>query len=187
MFDYWTVLAAPLPSLETYCGDWLRRHLSGYTGMINLETIGGKIIEIHLRFADQWPDLYGKDWVESVVRLYAEGRWQFDDSHRQEGFSVVLFGAHGVHYQHPPQDVVAQLRQTPDVSSIQITFHEDKPPKDHSMPPGGFRLAIINCWKLETGLAVREKLALSFWSTHQFRPHRETVPKPIHDSAAEPR
>ena len=29
--------------------------------MINLETIGGRIIEVHLRFADQWPDLYGGD------------------------------------------------------------------------------------------------------------------------------
>ncbi|MEJ2231138.1 MAG: hypothetical protein P8X46_08155, partial [Nitrospirales bacterium] len=129
MFDYWTVLAAPFPNIETYCGDWLRRNLAGYTGMINFETIGGKIIEVHLRFADQWPDLYGAGWVESLVRLYAEEVWQFDDSSRQEGYSVVLFGAHGVHYQHPPKDVVAQLRQTLNVSSIQITFHEDKPPK----------------------------------------------------------
>jgi hypothetical protein len=182
MFDYWTVLAAPFPNIETYCGDWLRRNLAGYTGMINFETIGGKIIEVHLRFADQWPDLYGAGWVESLVRLYAEEVWQFDDSPRQEGYSVVLFGAHGVHYQHPPKDVVAQLHQTPNVSSIQITFHEDKPPKDHSMPPGGFRLAIVNCWDLETGFAVREKLALSFWSTHQFLPDRVTAPKVIRDS-----
>ena len=32
---------------------------AGYTGMVNFETIGGRIIEAHLRFADQWPDLYG--------------------------------------------------------------------------------------------------------------------------------
>ena len=185
MFDYWTVLATPFPNIEAYCGDWLRRHLAGYTGMINFETIGGTIIEVHLRFADQWPDLYGAGWVESLVRLYAEEQWQFDDSHRQEGYSVVLFGAHGVHYQHPPQEMVAQLRQTPQVSSIQITFHEEKPPKDHSMPPGGFRLAIVNCWDLETGFAVREKLALSFWSTHQFQPTRPPAPKTIRDSAAE--
>jgi hypothetical protein len=115
MFDYWTVLATPSPQIEAYCGDWLRRHLAGYTGMINFETIGGKIIEVHLRFADQWPDLYGVGWVESLVKLYAEEKWQFDDSRRQEGFSVVLFGAHGVHYQQPHKDVVAQLCQTPNV------------------------------------------------------------------------
>ena len=53
------------------------------------------------------------------------------------------------------------------------------------MPPGGFRLAIVNCWDLETGFAVREKLALSFWSTHQFQPNRPPAPKTIRDSAAE--
>jgi hypothetical protein len=73
--------------------------------------------------------------------------------------------------------VVAQLRATPSVSSIQITFHEDKPLKDHSMPPGGFRLAIVNCWDLETGFAVREKLALMLWSTHQFSPDRASTSK----------
>jgi hypothetical protein len=26
------------------------------------------------------------------------------------------------------------------------------------MPPGGFRLAIVNCWSLRTGLAMRERL-----------------------------
>jgi hypothetical protein len=27
------------------------------------------------------------------------------------------------------------------------------------MPPGGFRLAIVNCWDLAVGLLVRERLA----------------------------
>ena len=33
------------------------------------------------------------------------------------------------------------------------------------MPPGGFRLAIINCWNPETGFKVRERLALMFQSS----------------------
>ena len=167
MFDYWTVLGASNYDVESYCGEWLHRCLSGYTGMVNFETIGGKIIEVHLRFADQWPDLYGTGWVEALIRLYAEGVWQFDDSNRREGYSVVLFGAHGVQYRHPPHELIDQLRYTQHVSSIQITFHEDRPPKNHSMPPGGFRLSIINCWELEAGFSVREKLALSFWSAQQ--------------------
>ncbi|MDT7041731.1 hypothetical protein [Candidatus Nitronereus thalassa] len=171
MFDYWTVMANPIPDVEAYCGDWLRRCLSNYTGMVNFETIGGKIIEVHLRFADQWPDLYGEGWVEALIRLYAEGIWQFNDAQRQEGFSVVLFGAHDVKYSHPPKVLVDELRHTPKVSSIQITFHEDRAPKDHSMPPGGFRLAIVNCWDLETGFKVREKLALSFWSAQSLLSH----------------
>ena len=167
MFDYWTVWTHPQPEIESYCSHWLSQHLSGYTGMVNIETIGAKIIEVHLRFADQWPDLYGSEWVNALVRLYAEGTWEFDDSNRKEGYSVVLFGGHGIQYKHPPKDVITQVEETPTISSLQITFHEDRPPEDHSMPPGGFRLAIVNCWDLETGFAVRERLALSFWSTQQ--------------------
>ena len=49
MFDYWTVLADAKPDLETYCCTWIAANLAGYTGMLNLETIGGRIIEVHLR------------------------------------------------------------------------------------------------------------------------------------------
>ncbi len=46
----------------------------------------------------------------------------------------------------------------PDVSSVQITFHEDVAPERHAMPPGGFRVAIVNCWNREAGNAARERL-----------------------------
>jgi len=46
----------------------------------------------------------------------------------------------------------------PGVSSVQITFHEDKAPERHSMPPGGFRLAIVNGFDLGKALAARERL-----------------------------
>jgi len=172
MFDFWTVLAAARPQIETRLADWIRTHLSGYSGMLNFETIGARIIEVHLRFADQWPDLYGKGWVEALISLYGEGRWQFDEGQREDGYSVVLFGAHGVQYRHPPADVVARLRQATGVSSIQITFHEDRAPATHSMPPGGFRLAIVNTHDLELGRRVREELALAFWSTQQLLARR---------------
>ena len=53
------IQARARPGLESYCRDWIRTYLPDYTGMLNIETIGGRIIEAHLRFADQWPDLYG--------------------------------------------------------------------------------------------------------------------------------
>ena len=39
--------------LEAMLEDWVARHMQGYGGMMNFETIGGRIIEAHLRFADQ--------------------------------------------------------------------------------------------------------------------------------------
>jgi hypothetical protein len=172
MFDYWTVLAEARPPIEDYCGAWLRANLGGYTGMVNFETIDARIIEVHLRFSDQWPDLYGAGWTEALVRLYAEGVWDYRDDDRRDGYSVVLFGPHGLQYWHPDPELVAEILKDPALTSVQITFHEDKPPKAHSMPPGGFRLAIINGWDLEAGRAARERLALRFWATQRIVPRR---------------
>ena len=50
----------------------------------------------------------------------------------------------------------------PGVSSVQITFDEDSDPLSQPMPPGGFRLAIVNCWDLDVGLAARDRLRMCF-------------------------
>jgi hypothetical protein len=161
-FDYWIVHAEPDPEIEARGGAWVRRHLADYTGMLNLETIGATIIEVHLRFADQWPDLYGAGWVEAVVRLYESGVWDFADADRRGGYSVVLFGPNGVRYRHPPTPLLDEIKRIPGVSSVQITFHEELPPERHSMPPGGFRLAVVNGFDLAAALAARERLKEHF-------------------------
>lgn len=161
-FDHWQVQAAAAPNVEDWCGAWCRTHLKGYTGLLNLETIDARIIEVHLRFADQWPDLYGTGWVEAAVRLYEKREWRFDDSKRRTGYSVVLFVPHGWLYRHPPADLQRAILSSPGVSSLQITFHEKLPPGRHAMPPGGFRVAIVNCWDQAAGNAARERLRAHF-------------------------
>ena len=42
------------------------------------------------------------------------------------------------------------------------------------MPPGGFRLAIVNTEDLTLGMEIREQLALLFWSTHPLGPRPNT-------------
>ncbi len=167
MFDHWTVLEDHRPELEAANGQWIRENFRDYTGMLNLETIGGKIIEGHLRFADQWPDLYGRGWVEALVELYQHRRWTYSDDDRRRGFSVVLHGSHGTRYRYPPAELIDEILEDPRVSSVQTTFFEDKAPALHAMPPGGFRIAIINCWDLDAGCAARERLALAFWASQR--------------------
>jgi len=157
-FDYWTIHAAPNSQIEEYCGQWIKTHLRDYTGMLNVETIGGRIIEVHLRFADQWPDLYGAGFVRALIELYHRGTWSFAEAERRDGHSVVLFGANGRLYRHPSPDVIEAVLRLPQVSSVQITFHEDRDPEAHAMPPGGFRLAIVNAWDLGAGMKARECL-----------------------------
>ena len=110
-FDYWIVHAEPdrrhrSALRRTGC----EKNLAGYTGMLNLETIGETIIEAHLRFADQWPDLYGPGWVDAVVGLYERHDWEFCDDDRSEGYSVVLFGPNGRRYRHPPPALVEEVK-----------------------------------------------------------------------------
>jgi hypothetical protein len=45
---------------------------------------------------------------------------------------------------------------------VQITFHEDKAPEHHAMPPGGFRLAIVNSLTLDAGRRGRDVLRRAF-------------------------
>jgi len=162
MFRYWTIHAQAFPGLAAHLAGWVDAHMAGYTGMMNFETIDGTIIEAHLRFADQWCDLYGAGWVEALVRLYAEGHWAFDDSARRDGFSMPLFARHGHGFAHPPAAVQDDIRTMPGVKSLQVTFHEGKPPQDHAMPPGGFRLAVINATSLDAARAARRRLAAAF-------------------------
>jgi hypothetical protein len=161
-FDYWLIHAEPDSGLEAYCSAWIEQHLPGYTGMLNLETIDQKIIEAHLRFADQWPDLYGPGWVDALVGLYERHEWEFEDDDRSEGYSVVLFGPNGRRYRHPPPTLVEDVATMPGVTSVQITFHEDLPPEQHAMPPGGFRLAVVNSFDLRAAQAARERLRVHF-------------------------
>ena len=161
-FDYWVIHAEPNEDIEAPCSVWIEENLPGYSGMLNLETIGSTIIEAHLRFADQWPDLYGPGWVEALVELYERGAWNFADDERVEGYSAVLFGPHGRPYRHPQAAAVEEIKRAPGVTSVQITFHEDRLPERHAMPPGGFRLAIVNGFDLPATLAAREKFRKLF-------------------------
>ncbi|MBI1245123.1 MAG: hypothetical protein GC202_08965 [Alphaproteobacteria bacterium] len=161
-FDRWIVHAERMPELERRLARWARRGLQGFTGIANVETIGGRIIECHLRMAEQWLDLNGEGWLAAVTGLYRHGTWKFDDARRRTGYSVVLFAPHGRSWRVPPRATIDRLRARPDIASIQITFDPRRTPATHAMPPGGFRLAIVNCWNLAAGRRVRRELAQAF-------------------------
>ena len=162
MFDTWTVHAARDAEIEGYCGTWISDNLQGYTGMLNLETIGGRIIEAHLRLSDQWPDLYGQGWIDAFVGLYRDQIWTYPDADRRDGFSLVLCGPPGRHYRHPPAELIGRVEQMPGVSSVQITFHEGRAAELHAMPPGGFRVAVVNALDRAQGEIAREALRAFF-------------------------
>jgi hypothetical protein len=162
MFTHWIVETGQRVELANFLVDWIQRYITGYTGMMNFETIGGQIIETHLRFADQWCDLYGRPWFDALVKLYADGVWDLAVERRITGYSIPLFARHGHVPPHPPETLQSEIRNMPGVSSLQITYDESKTGKAHPMPPGGFRLALVNCIDLKMGLQARRKLASAF-------------------------
>lgn len=57
-----------------------------------------------MRFADQWPDLYGKGFLEQVVNLYSKKCFELDPS-VSSGYSVVLFDDPRM-YKKPNKEIV---------------------------------------------------------------------------------
>ncbi len=161
-FRYWTIHGMEDTALAAYLSDWIAGELPDYTGLINIETIGGKIIEAQIRFADQWCDLYGPAWFAAVVALYGEGHWPLGEEKVRRGYSVPLFARHGDVPRHPSPAVQAAIRAMPNVSSLQITYDEQKADEAHPMPPGGFRLGIVNGWDLPDLFAARRALAAAY-------------------------
>ncbi len=74
----------------------------------------------------------------------------------------MLFGPSGRRYRHPPPALIKDVAHIPGVTSVQITFHEDRAPEQHAMPPGGFRLAIVNGFDLNAASTARERLKAHF-------------------------
>jgi hypothetical protein len=161
-FDYWVVEERVRPRLEKYCADWIDANLPTYAGMVNLESIGGRIIGAHLRFADQWPDLYGRKWLDALIRLYRSRTWDLVDTGRAEAYSVVLFGPHGSPYAYPHPDLLASCRATVGISSIHLRQFDDQPLVAPAAPLCGVRLAVINSFNLDVGLRVRAAIARAF-------------------------
>lgn len=65
---YWEI-GVDLPELEADLSAWVGQYLAAYTGLCNMEMIGGKIIEVHLRGSNGFFDFYGAEFIPAWVRL----------------------------------------------------------------------------------------------------------------------
>ena len=152
---YWVVQDRSRPRLEHHCLTWIRSNLAGYTGMLNIETIAGRIIDARSGVSDRWPDLYGRKWSDAVLRLYEYGTWDLLDAERADGYSLDLFGPRGQPLDYPDGRLMAHAA-TVGISSVRLCG---------DVAPGEcpeVRLAVINCFNLQVGLRIRLELARDF-------------------------
>lgn len=92
---YWQI-GVDLPYIEPLLSDFIAEYLSHYTGICNVEMIGDKLIEMHLRGSNGFYDFYGEDFVSAWVRLV--------DKHDWSGLATVQSGyVYSIFTQHPQQ------------------------------------------------------------------------------------
>ena len=71
----WWRVGVELPGQDALLKAWLRTALPGYTGLCNLETIDGRVIEAHLRGSNGFFDLYGAEFIAVWVALVEHRQW----------------------------------------------------------------------------------------------------------------
>jgi hypothetical protein len=134
---YWRV-GATLPDIDGIVIDWVKANLGGYTGICNLELIGGRPIEAHLRGSNGFFDLYGADFVPAWAALM-DGDPFTPPPPPPGGYIVSVFGHGSV---SPPQIAAAE--------SVGVQVQPDRNTPD--------RVAILRCRDLAAGMAVRRQL-----------------------------
>ena len=149
-FDYWEIEPHDILEVCILIIDWVRTHIPKYTGMLNIETIGDKIIEVHLRMSPQFIDLYPDDFLLAVVKLYDKGVWEFN-SPRQTGYSLVLFATEYI-------SKFKLLEKPKEILSVQDCTKEEFVMASH--PLGGIRLAVINSRNFKEASKYRKNVIL---------------------------
>ncbi len=153
-FRAWEVLPRRLPAIERLVAAWCRRHLPRRTGTVNVETLGGTIIEVHLRFSPQFMDLYGEGWLDAVARLHCEGVWEFRGA-PPRGWSLPLFTTEDGVYEADESQVE---RAREGVLRLQLTYARGVPLSREAHPAGGYLLAYVNCLDLGAGRRALRRL-----------------------------
>ena len=100
--------------------------------------------------------------AEAIAEAVTKENMRFVPIKNQEQLDVQALHRVRARLVHGRTALINEIRAMPAVSSVQITFHADKAPDQHAMPPGGFRLAIVNCFDLSVGESAREKLRAFF-------------------------
>jgi hypothetical protein len=145
-FDYWEVNAADKDNVQRNLVAFIEAHLGEYNGMLNVESIGGKIIEIHLRFTSQWPDLYGCWFLSSLANFYCGKGWTRPQTSGKTAYSVPLFDDEKYAYLSPSihRDTLQEMKKVFHLSSLVVEYDPAVPSESWPWPTGGFRVLTIN-------------------------------------------
>ena len=152
-FSHWERLVDGNSALRDSLTRWVAEHLDGYTGIVNFETIGGRIIECHLRMSVEFIPLYAPGWLDAVVELYRRGLWSFAEN----GFPRFMVPSFTQYLPHRvDRDALQAIERMPGIHRVFPTINDGLP--ELGNPPNGFRRAVVIADTLEQGMAARERI-----------------------------
>ncbi len=112
---YWEI-GVDLSEREPWIADWVRRNLAGYRGLCNIELIGGRPIEAHLRGSNGFFDFYGPDFIPAWVALSDGAPWT-PPPPVPGGFIISVFGDADLSEPHRQAAAAADVDLQPDPST----------------------------------------------------------------------
>ncbi|NEX21245.1 hypothetical protein G3480_13125 [Thiorhodococcus mannitoliphagus] len=136
---YWEVGVA-LPELDAQLTRWAAEQLAGYTGLCNIELIGGRPIEAHLRGSNGFFDFYGPDFMRSWVALVDHEPFEIPPP-VPGGLIISIFG---------DGDLSAEQRRL--INAAGVAMQPDPQTPD--------RIAILRCHDREIGFQLCGQLGL---------------------------
>lgn len=150
-FKYWEYKSTyRLPKSITM---WIQKYLNNFKGVFNLEIIGDKIIECHLRMGDiiffQCPQL-----MQKVIDCHLDKRIYLDALPKL--FLIPIFVSKNKFYHLKKTDIWKAVNESNSRSSLKH-YKIDSPSK-LSNPPGGNRICICSFDSLSKGMSFKNRI-----------------------------
>lgn len=128
-FNYWARLfnQPANTSPESLVAErWIRKHLKGYTGMVNIETIGAIIIECQLRIGDVVVMMADRKFMESVISIYEDQKWEYKEAN-SPFYLLCLWMKRTQHQENYPEQMLARYREllTGGAKSWDMEFNDE--------------------------------------------------------------
>lgn len=142
-FDYWELIQDDDELLELI-EPWIDEYMEGYTGCLNIETVGDYIIEVQLRMGDI--DRLGDSQLMSAIhKLYNTGEWEYrrNTETPETFFIAALFGQSG-------KDFDIDINLFDYIVGMELVYYQfDDIDTYHANPSHGNRVGIFcdDSWK----------------------------------------
>lgn len=163
-FEYWESL--PDYTLSSHLAEWIKDNFKSFTGIINIETIGDKIIECHLRMGDlNQLDIYNYMYFgnavlfKSIIDLYEKEEWNLKKNYEvPKIYLIPIFVDHDIY------ESVKKIDKFDDVFDIAERYYSvfmiQRDPKEFytSSPDGGIRVYNLTCFDLQDGMKCKKKI-----------------------------